>query len=92
MNEIGNLNAHYTSSSKVERPNRIAASAPAALPSVKMFNNIDADKKMKAINNDIYHGSKREKNSSVKNFIKWFGAFVLLVLGICGVKKLFRKS
>ena len=62
------------------------------MPTTHLFNNVDADKKMQAINNDIYAGTKQAKSSSAKNFTKWFCGFVLLVLGIIGAKKLFRKS
>lgn len=92
MNEVNNLEAHYSTSSKVKRSKRITVVAPDNIPTTHLFNHVDADKKMKAINNDIYAGTKQAKSSSVKNFVKWFCGFVLLVLGIIGIKKLFRKS
>ena len=80
------LNQHYSSNPKAERPKRIVAQAPEQLPSLTLCRDEDMNKKMRALNNDIYQDSKREKNKSGKTFLKWFGGLVALVIGI----RLFR--
>ena len=67
-----NLNAHYSTSSKVQRPLRNVASMPTNLPQTHLFNDIDANKKLHAINQDIYNGTKREKRRSDNVFWKVF--------------------
>lgn len=87
-----NLNAHYTSNAKVERPNRPVALAPTSLPKQHLFNDRDANNRMKAINQDIYIESKKEKKRSITTFLKFFGAFLLTILAIKAGLKVFKKS
>lgn len=81
MNELI-LNQHYSSNPKAERPKRSVAIAPDNLPSYSLCRDEDMNKKMRALNNDIYQDSKREKNKSEKTFLKCFGGLVALVIGI----------
>lgn len=90
INNTTNLNSHYTSNPKVERPIRYAVSAPQSLPTPHLFNDIDANNRMKAINQDIYQDSKTEKNKKATNFIKIFGSVVLAILAILGIKSIFK--
>lgn len=95
MTDSMNLTAHYTNSSKVVKPTRIAVSAPQTLPSQKVFDNKDAEKRLSQLNKDIYKDSKQAKRDPLKNFVKIFGGIILLVLGIRGLKKIssiFKKS
>ena len=94
MAEIGtqNLNAHYSTNAKVQRPSRPVATAPASLPKPHLFNDKDANNRMKAINQDIYIDSKKEENRAGFNFIKIFGAFVLAILAIKLGQNIFKKS
>ena len=100
MSEIKNnyLEGHYSTETKVKRPNIVAAEAPAILPKQKLFSNQDADKKMQQINTDIYEGAKKEKTKNDFNkklYFKIFGGITLLTAGIAGVYKIrnfFRKS
>lgn len=86
-----NLNSHYSSNSKIERPRRQAVVAgPANLPKTHLFNDRDATNRIKAINNDIYHGFKQEKNKDCVNFTKTFGALVLGILAFLGIKKVLK--
>ena len=62
------LNQHYSSNPKAERPKRIVATAPDTLPSYSLCRDEDMNKKMRALNNDIYQDTKREKNKSGKTF------------------------
>ncbi len=91
MSEI-NLNSHYSTNSKVDRPNRPVAMAPTSLPKAHLFNDKDANKRMKAINQDIYVDSKKEERKSGITFLKIFGAFVLAILAIKAGQKIFKKS
>lgn len=86
-----NLQAHYTSNPKVECPKRTIAAAPDSLPTAHLYNDIDANKKMKAINNDIYQAAQKEQKSESRSFLKVFIAAVLAVLGICGIRRLMKK-
>ena len=49
-----NLNAHYSTNAKVQRPARPVAYAPNSLPKPHLINDTDANNRMKAINQDIY--------------------------------------
>ena len=91
MSEI-NLNSHYSTNSKVDRPNRPVAMAPTSLPKAHLFNDKDANKRMKAINRDIYVDSKKEENSAGIKFLKFFGILVGAILMIKGLKNIFKKS
>lgn len=81
MSEIP-INSYYSSNPKAERPKHAVATAPDNLPSFTLCKDADLNKKMRALNNDIYQDSKREKNKSAKTFWKCFAGFVLLVMGV----------
>lgn len=85
MNELI-LNQHYSSNPKAERPKRSVAIAPDNLPSYSLCRDEDMNKKMRALNSDIYQDSKREKHKSEKTFLKWFGGLVALVIAIRFIK------
>lgn len=93
-----NLEAHYSNETKVKRPQITAAQAPGDLPTVHVFSDKDASKKMSVINNDIYEGTKKKKTKHEFNkslYFKIFGGVTLLTAGIAGVSKIrkfFRKS
>ena len=61
---------------------RIVAVPPANLPNGALCKDEDMNKRMRALNKDIYQSSKNENKKDVKTFIKWFGGFVALVIGI----------
>ena len=56
-----NLNSHYSSNSKVNRPQRVIVTGPNDLPKVHLYNDRDATNRVKAINNDIVLDYKQEK-------------------------------
>lgn len=87
-----NLNSHYSTNAKVVRPYRPVASAPIDLPKPHLFNDNDAENRLKAINHDIYIDSKKEENKKGWNFVKIFGAFVLAILAVKFAKNIFKKS
>ena len=51
---------------------------------------IDANNKIKAINQDIYSGIKKEEKRPVINFIKILSLSVLAIVALFGFKKLFK--
>lgn len=85
-----NLNAHYSTSSKVERPKIVAVTAPDKLPTANLFNDVSANKRMETICNDIYVDTKKEEGKEGRNFIKYFGGGVAAVLGFLGLRTLFK--
>ena len=87
---LNNLNAHYSSQTKIEIPQRVVVSGPSALPGQHVYNDIDANKRMKAINDDIYQSSRSVRSSEDKKFVKVFCGIVLAILAALGIKKLFK--
>ena len=88
------LEAHYSVNAKVERPSRPVAMAPTALPQYHLFNDTDANNRMKAINHDIYIDSKKEENRAGLKFLKFFGILVgaiLLFKGLKNIGSIFKK-
>lgn len=90
MSESFNLNSHYSSNLKAQRPERPIVSGPESISSYHLFNDIDANKRMSAINNDIYQSTEKEKSRYGKNFLKVFGAVVLAILAVIGIKRTFK--
>lgn len=87
-----NLDAHYSTNAKVERPIRPVVLPPSGLPQQHVFSDKDASNRMKAINQDIYIDSKKEEKRQGITFLKFFGAFVLAILAIKAGQKVFKKS
>ncbi len=93
-----NLDAHYTTDTKIKRPLNSIAEPPETLPKHNLFSDREATQKVKQINTDIYEGAKREKTKSDFNkslYFKIFGGITLLSAGIAGIykiKEFFRKS
>ncbi len=93
MTEISNsqkLNAYYSDTTKVSRPENFVAEAPNSIPTRKIYNDREAGKKMQAICNDIYEGAKNEQKKEGNNFIKYCGIGIAGLLGILGIKRLFK--
>ena len=93
-----NIDAHYSTETKTEKPLIKAVEAPAVLPVHHLFSDKEASKKVQQINTDIYEGAKKEKEKSDFNKLTYFkilGGVTLLTAGIAGIekiKKFFRKS
>lgn len=85
-----NLNAHYTSNSKVDSLALNIANPPADIPTRHVFNDAEANKRLKLLNEDIYQSQKKEKKRDVLTFIKWFSAFVIAILTFKGIKHFFK--
>ncbi len=92
------LEAHYSIDTKVKKTQNIVAEAPTKIPKHKLFSNEEANKKIYAINSDIYEGAKKEQKKNEFNksmYFKIFGGITLLTAGIAGIdriKKFFKKS
>ena len=86
-----NLNAHYTTNVKVSRPENPVAIPPQALPTQHLYNDIDAKRRMNSINQDVYDSYKKEEKRDGNNFLKIFGISSATVLGVLGLKELFKK-
>lgn len=92
------LEAHYSTETKVKKTQNLIAEAPTKIPKHKLFSNEEANKKIYAINSDIYEGAKKEQKKNEFNksmYFKIFGGITLLTAGIAGIdriKKFFKKS
>ena len=86
-----NLDAHYTSNPKVERPKVDVISGPVDVSKGHLYNDIDARNKFRQIDADIYDGVKAEKKKSSNGFWKVFFGAILAILGFKGLQKLLRK-
>ena len=87
---VQNLDAHYTTEAKVKRHPHVVVSAPEALPTYHVYNDIDANKRLADLNNDIYVRYKEEKAQPKRTFLKAFGAIVATILAIVGIKRIFK--
>ena len=88
-----NLEAHYSTNSKVQRPKITIANAPNNLPNSRMpYYDKDANKRMQAINDDIYKDYKSEKQRKFTGAFKFISATALAILTVLGIKKLFFKK
>ena len=87
---IQNINSHYSSDYKTVKPKKVVAYGPQTLPQQHIYNDIDANKRLKALDEEIYKISKAEKNKSFKNFWKVFLSIVAGILGIIGIRELIK--
>ena len=88
-----NLNAHYTSNVKVQRPANPIANAPNSLPVNKNFYcDKDATKRMQNINESIYKDYQTEKKQKASGAIKFVTITALSILSALGIKKAFFKK
>ena len=92
VNNSQNLKAHYSTNTKVQKPPKKAVTAPNTLPVMHLYSDKDANQRIRALNQDIYHDSKIEEKRNVFNFAKVFGGIVLAILAVLGLKRLFKKS
>ena len=88
-----NLEAHYSTNSKVQRPKITIANAPSSLPNKKMpYYDKDANKRMQAINDEIYKDYESEKQRKSSSAITFISTIALAILTVLGIKKLFFKK
>ena len=85
INENYQVDAHYSSNMKIQRPSVVEALPPTNALNSGMFSDKDATKRFNSLNNDIYEGTNKEKKNHVfnrKRFIKIFIGVLLAVAGI----------
>lgn len=85
---ITNINPHYSSNTKATIPPKMVVAGPNALPGQHLYNDTDANNRMRQINNEITYNSKEVRKNPAKQFWKVFAGIVVTVLGIIGIKKL----
>ena len=72
--QIQNLNAHYTTQSKVEKPERVVVNGPENIPKYHIYSDKEANEKLTALNNDVYISVKNTPKKSKKKFLGIFGS------------------
>lgn len=90
VNNIQNLNAHYSKETKVKRSSPVADTVQYDLRAKRVFNDKEANQKMRAINEDIYTGMQQVKRSEKTSFAQWFAGAVAVILLCLGLKRFFR--
>ncbi len=93
MADVNNniLEGHYSCETKVKRPAMTVADAPVVLPKHALFSEKEAKQKIKALNTDIYEGTKKEKDKNEFNkslYFKIFGGVGVAAAGIAGIDKI----
>ena len=74
------IEAHSSPNMKLERPKVNAANFIQNLPSNKKYTQIEMNKNMDEINNDIYKKAKKEKSHHEFNFKRYFTIFGIVAL------------
>lgn len=75
MNEINqteNLNAHYSTSTKIVKPKHIVVEGPNNVPQHHIYTDREANIKLEELNNDVYEAVKRTPKKSDKKFLGIF--------------------
>lgn len=85
-----NLNQHYSTNAKVEKPKPVIVSGPQSLPSRHTFDDKLANIKIAEVNKELNEKSKIEKNKSVRNFAKVFAGIVITILAALGIKRILK--
>lgn len=83
-----NINSHYSSATKANRPKNIVVTGPNALPGKHLYNDIDAKNRIREVNREIEVQSKEYRKNPAKQFWKVFLGICAGILGIIGIKKL----
>jgi hypothetical protein len=92
MTEIYNTNAHYTNNPKIATRKPTVAISPTQIPDRYTFNDEEANKRLRGINNEITQEYKTEKNKEKRKYFKFVSLTAICILAFLGLKKLFKKS
>ena len=92
MTEVYNINAHYTNNAKIEPRKPIVATSPTYIPNRYVFNEEEAKKRLRTIDDSINKEYAKEKKKEQKKYFKFITLTSLLILAFLGLKKLFKKS
>ena len=87
---IQNLEAHYTNNPKVERVKFRVVEGPETLPKYHLYDDIDANRRLSAINNDIYCETKTEKKKGAGGFWTLYAGIAAVILAVFAGKKFFK--
>ena len=85
INENYQIDAHYSSNMKVQRPNVSAALPPTNALNSGKFSDKDATKRFSELNNDIYEGANKEKKNHGFNRKLFLKIFIGVLLAVAGV-------
>lgn len=75
MDEISqtqNLNAHYTTVSKVKIPQHVVVEGPNNIPKRYVYTDKEANQKLTVLNNDVYESVSRVPKKEKKKFLGIF--------------------
>jgi len=73
IKQTNNLDAHYTTYSKVAKPQKVVVSGPDNIPKYHMYTDREANEKLKAIEYDVYESIQKTPKKKNKN--KFLGIF-----------------
>ena len=73
IQQTQNLEAHYSTSTKVEKPKRVVVEGPDNIPQYHTYTDKEANAKLTAINNDVYESYQQTPKKKSKK--KFFGMF-----------------
>ena len=73
ISQTQNLNAHYTASPKVAKPQHIVVNAPNNIPQYHIYTDREANERLSAVESDVYEAVQRTPKK--KNKKKFFGIF-----------------
>lgn len=72
ISQIQDIEAHYSTVSKVDKPKRVVVEGPNNIPVRHVYTDKEANARLAAINNDVYVSVQ---NTPKKNKNKRFGLF-----------------
>lgn len=92
-----NLDAHYSTTSKVAKPEtKVIVEGPPYVQNKPVFSDKEANKRIRELDKDIYQQYKKEKKSECRKFWIVFGGSIAVILGVIGITKgikhIFKKS
>ena len=92
-----NLDAHYSTTPKVTKPKaKMVVEGPPYVESKAVFNDKEANKKIRELDKDVYQQYQKEKKRESRKFWRVFLGSIstlLCIVGITnGIKHIFKKS
>ena len=90
QNSSINLDAHYTTQTKVKPNKALIVSAPETMPKMHLFDDRDANIRLNAINQDVYQKTNKEKRNKEAKPIKAIAIISAGILGLLGIKHLIK--
>lgn len=72
VQNIQNLDAHYTTSPKVEIPQHVVVQGPETIPQYHIYTDREANIKLETLNNDVYEAVQKTPKKNKKKFLGIF--------------------